>query len=282
MKHFFLLLLFTFFIAGILQAQSFSCGTRITPEVVAFENSYGKAAYTVPDLCLKKVISLYIHITKDSVGNTNIPLSEVNAAIDTLNKDFKPICLSFKICKIDYIDNWKYDTLNSLKDQTKEENEIRILYNVPKAINVYLVRHIAFPVGAAGYAPLPGGASPPANPNDVIVIKKSAVKFGVVFSHEFGHFFGLYHTFETKFGFELANESNCATAGDKLCDTEADINPVTMVGCQYTGNDKDAMGNYYTPPIGNIMSYHPCKCKFTVDQYNKMANIFLTYRNYLY
>ncbi|MBL0071623.1 MAG: hypothetical protein IPP34_07360 [Bacteroidetes bacterium] len=34
-----------------------------------------------------------------------------------------------------------------------------------------------------------------------------------------GHFFGLYHTFETQFGSELANGSNCATTGDLVCDT---------------------------------------------------------------
>lgn len=39
--------------------------------------------------------------------------------------------------------------------------------------------------------------------------------------HEVGHVLGLYHPFETQFGNECTDGSNCATAGDRICDTPA-------------------------------------------------------------
>jgi hypothetical protein len=142
------------------------------------------------------------------------------------------------------------------------------------------VKTISFPAGAAGYAPL--ATSLPPNPKDIIVIKKNTVNLmKKTICHELGHFFGLYHTFETKFGAELVNGSNCKTTGDLICDTEADIQTPNITNCQYAGADKDAKGNFYFPPIGNIMSFHDCFCKFTTEQYNKMAYVFLNYRKYL-
>lgn len=270
-----LLLVFSITTCSIHAQQSFKCGTVLTPQQVADELSLKKPAFTVPDLCLKKEISIYAYIVKDSSGNAGITPANINAGITIANTYFAPICLSFKVCKFIYIDNWKYDLFH----KTKEEGEVRTLYCTPKVINMLFVKTIEDPAGAAGYAPL--ATSLPANPNDIIVIQKSSAAAGMVITHELGHFFGLYHTFETQFGAELVNGTNCATAGDRICDTEADIDPVSMIGCQYTGKNQDALNDYYMPPIGNIMAYHPCKCKFTTGQYNRMAFVFLNFRKYL-
>lgn len=271
-----LLLIFIVSIGFLHAQQSFKCGTVITPQQAADELSLNKAAFTVPDLCLKKEISIYAYIVKDSLGITGITPADINAGIAIVNTYFAPICLSFKVCKFIYIDNWKYDKFH----QKKEEDEVRNLYCTPKAINMFFVKTIEDPAGVAGYAPL--ATSLPANPNDIIVIQKSSAAAGLVITHELGHFFGLYHTFETQFGAELVDGSNCATAGDRICDTEADIDPGTgTVPCPYTGVSKDLAGNFYMPPVGNIMAYHSCKCKFTTGQYNRMAFVFLNFRKYL-
>ena len=85
-----------------------------------------------------------------------------------------------------------------------------------------------------------------------------------------GHYFGLYHTFETDFGLELEDGSNCDVTGDLVCDTPADpyIHPDTMSkyvdGCTFIFMGKDANGAFYNPHTTNIMSYYPCECgRFT-------------------
>lgn len=272
--------LLSFFIALLsysVYAQSFTCGTVVTSQQIKDEWKLNKAASTVPDLCLKKQVSIYAYIVKDSTGKPNLTLAEIDAGMKVVNQYFAPICLSFKVCKIVYIDNWKYDLFHD----KKEEDEVRNLYCTPNVINMLFVQQIESPNGVAGYAPL--GTALPLNPKDIIVIKKSSVAAGLVMTHELGHFFGLYHTFEWKaFGRELVNESNCATAGDLICDTEADIDPgQSTIPCPYRGAYKDTIGDFYMPPVGNIMAYHSCKCKFTTGQYNRMTFCFLNFRKYL-
>ena len=132
------------------------------------------------------------------------------------------------------------------------------------------------PIQVAGYAYFPGG-------EDFIVISKQSL--GAV-THEMGHFFGLYHTFETQFGQELANGSNCITAGDLICDTPADpgASNTAPPDCQLLPYTQDINGDWYVPHIGNIMSYYSddCTCGFTTQQYNKMASNYLNSRFYLW
>ncbi len=105
-----------------------------------------------------------------------------------------------------------------------------------------------------------------------------------------GHFFGLPHTFEGPSpnapSTELVNETNCTTTGDGFCDTEADPYPAGVdvtKPCGLNYGPQDANGHYYTPPVDNIMTYYKgCNCRFTQQQYNHMAYIYYTIRNYLH
>ena len=55
--------------------------------------------------------------------------------------------------------------------------------------------------------------------------------------HEMGHLIGLFHPWESQFGLECVNGSNCATAGDLLCDTPASIGVF--------GQNTTSTGNYF-------------------------------------
>jgi hypothetical protein len=156
-----------------------------------------------------------------------------------------------------------------------------IQYHDESTVNMYFVSKIN-----KGGAFVGGYAHGPGDPSDIVAINKSAVGDGKTISHELGHYFGLMHTFETKMGTELVSRTAaCSATGDMLCDTEADPYPVgTESGCEFVSGTKDANGLFYTPPLGNIMSYYPpaCKCGFTPGQFAIMTNVYLTMRSYLY
>jgi hypothetical protein len=100
-----------------------------------------------------------------------------------------------------------------------------------------------------------------------------------------GHFMGLLSTHETAGGRELANENNCATSGDFICDTYADPDLFNEVidSCQYIGTMRDDNGQYYVPSVANIMSNSPdhCKCILTPLQYRRVYYYYHKYRQYL-
>ncbi len=231
---------------------------------------------------LDKTLSLSIHIVLDSLGEPNIDTNDIYIAIDTLNSKFSPINLSFRICSIDSIENYQWDTLVVNDDDgLKEEQQMTTNNHIDSTINVYFVTAFEGLPQATGFTSYPGGA-------DNIFILKDNVD-DMTIPHEFGHFFGLLHTFGDGNATELVNESNCETSGDFLCDTEAD--PSADLPSAYTANNqcelspmlKDSNDEFYMPPTDNIMSYYgDCRCKFTKQQYRVMAYEYLHNRYYLW
>lgn len=235
-----------------------------------------QAGSTAPLKCLNKKLSLAVHIVTDSLHHTNVTQAQINAALTILNTDFSPICLSFFICKQDTIYNYEYYKFENPQDIAPANQT----YAIANMINVYVVGSIIPPI-EAGFAGKVG---------NFMVLSHGCLSDPKCWSHEMGHFFSLAHTFDISGGVEFVDESNCAAAGDSICDTPADINPIPLspspitAACQWVGTNTDPHGQFYTPIIGNIMSYHPSACKtpFTVGQLNKMLNWYLIYRNYLY
>lgn len=148
--------------------------------------------------------------------------------------------------------------------------------------------------------------------DDWVVLRKSvATATGNTLPHEIGHFLSLNHpflgwdcTFYEEYldenpgaecapstapcfpiPVERANGSNCATAGDFLCDTPADYNLGFQAGgCAYNGNACDPQGNPVEPMENNIMSYFDgcADFVFTPDQVEMMLTDYnSSSRNYL-
>jgi len=202
----------------------------------------------------------------DHSGDLAVQLSDVNHV-------FAPIGVSFRICESRFIENWNYsDNYDSTIAQMLWK------YNVPDRINVYIHEEIYIDdkIIMCGKASMPGVA----DNHSGVFLKPTCFTPGVI-AHEFGHYFGLAHTFNGS-GTENADGSNCSTTGDFICDTPAD--PYNMArpvddyidrNCKFTYMEKDANGDFYDPDVSNVMSYYPCTClKFTQGQYEYMVRTY--------
>jgi hypothetical protein len=211
--------------------------------------------------CVDRNYSVVVHIVKDRFGFTNYNLSDLNQSIARLNQEWKPICVQFNICDIRYIENYNFDDW----DEFKLKTETLALFAEPRHINVFLVA-FSSPNDNGGFATQSGISF---SSKDLIVLTKTATTIEWV--HQFGHFFGLFNTYEPG---EKVDGSNCSSAGDFVCDTPADPNGIYSNSlCQFLGTNKDANNQYYKPLLENFMSnYGVCRSSFTHQQYERMIN----------
>jgi hypothetical protein len=226
---------------------------------------------------VNKQFLVIVHIVYDKDTVSNVDTTAIKAVFAQLNNLFKPISVSFNICEFRYIYNYQYDNLPG-----NRETELIANYYVPNRINMFFVSDIVnTQIKECGNAGLGGIALP----QNIILIKKMCTDIMTI-GHEMGHFFSLLHTFDTSNGVELANGSNCKTAGDGVCDTPADPfggiagnrgTYIDSTNCTFIFASTDVNGQFYNPDIGNIMSYYgSCACpKFTHDQFEKMATYYL-------
>lgn len=234
--------------------------------------------------CPNKTISLSIHVILDTADLAMVTPIQVNASIATLNQNFKPMCVQFKVCNYDSVPE------NIYFEKTAQDylTELTTKYNIPNTINIYYSATVSPMWGSLdqsrGLATSANDNVRMANPlfRDFILVSYDDIS---IITHLMGHYFGLYDTFNNTVP-ELANGSNCKVAGDSICDTEADPGTfnANMVNCHLTSPTQDANGEYYTPPVCNHMSFYPAGCVkyFTPEQFNRMLSIFYTKRKYLW
>lgn len=126
--------------------------------------------------------------------------------------------------------------------------------------------------GIAGFAYFPGYPY-----IDGMYVAASQIKSGsTTVSHEFGHAFSLYHTFEGDVnGTTCPSTSSCSTTGDLVCDTEPHIRessafPTTW--CPPTDYNS-CTGGSYNNTQKNIMDYTNCPPdRYTAGQRTRVLN----------
>lgn len=267
-RIFFILVLFPFFVFA---QQDLNCGNKMS--AAKLQNHYvttqSLSTLLAHDTCLHRELSVVFHIVLDSNNQAGVVLADLDACINKLNVAWKPICIVFKKCSVNYIPNYNYNKWRDVPD----EHTCFPNYCVDNTINIFLVETIVTPAGAAGYA---GEMAP--NTCNRIVMDKANFNSKVAI-HEMGHFFGLPHTWEATG--ELVRRNGCYSSGDGFCDTEADPYPIGKspgAPCGFQPGSKDANNDYYTPPVDNYMTYFKnCNCRFTQEQYNYMARIFMQF-----
>lgn len=225
---------------------------------------------------------IYVPMTLHIVGNDDCTgyYSEKMAydAFCQLQTDFEPVDIVFYLVGIRYHCNTLY---NNHQDFSVGGDMVTD-YSEPNTLNCFITQVAA---GACAYA-WPGGA---------IVLKNSCTtKPNHTWAHEAGHYFSLPHVFlgwegQTVQRFlnaptttddgsevELADGSNCLTAGDRFCDTPADYISDRWSCNSDRQSDEliDPNGTTFTADGNYYMSYalDNCMSKFSLEQMTAMRD----------
>lgn len=249
----------------------------ISTKVRSLDNS-DRTSHTI------KVIPVVVHIIHNG-GTENISDAQIQSQIDVLNEDFRKMTgtngdgngvdteIEFCLAKIspqghctNGIVRVKSTYTNHLTYQRTQLKQLSFWDNT-RYLNMYVVKSINGNSGIAGYSSFPNG---PADEDGIVVRHNyfgktgtASTTLGRTTSHEIGHWFGLYHTFNNGCGTDIC------TDGDYVCDTPPAANP--NYGCPATNscsNDSPDVNDQ----IENYLDYSDdaCKSMFTAGQKDRM------------
>jgi hypothetical protein len=254
---------------GVMATLSFLDTIRVN---YADENSFSFDLYSISPL-VNVPVKVNIIINKE--GSAGVKQQDIIYSLDLANSYFKNAGIRFFIDTIEYINDYNYSfiTYNNLK------KELLIKYAVKNMINLFLADSIKLGDDYTyGFTYFPDVAD-----SNFIYLNKSYAR-GNYLTTMLGHYMGLLSTHETAGGRELANENNCSSSGDFICDTYADPDLFNEVidSCRYIGTMRDNNGRYYVPSVANIMSNSPdeCKCILTPLQYRRIYYYYHKYRRF--
>lgn len=208
------------------------------------------------------VVQIFVHILRNTDGtNAAMTDAQLQQNLDRMAAFFRPHDICFTFLGRDFIDNTDWN----MNYTTAEIGNLHAVNPHSDAIDIYVHR-----VGFEG-----SGGNAYSIPSDKCSVAATAT---FNFEHEVGHCLGLLHTFETAFGTECPDGSNCGPAGDRVCDTPADFSGSENFfnGCTFNGTQTiDCNGGTfgYNPPTINIMSYWAgCYAEFSAGQGTRMRN----------
>lgn len=261
----------------LLFAQEQECGTVVPP---GYQTTY---AQRVQQLQADSnsvrggliVIPVHIHLIRESDGNSAITLQDIQNELDSVNFYYQNAGLIFIEClaaeMID--DDNMYDYESSM-----HESYLLNSHYTSDVLNLYFANTVSRNATyVCGYAWYPGGP-------DAAFISGTCATNGSTLAHEIGHYMGLMHTHGVTTD-EFVDGSNCASAGDFICDTPADpgLSGLVDAACVYTGTALDWNNQPYQPDVTNIMSYSRkvCRTSFSPMQYALINATYWSDRTYL-
>ncbi len=216
------------------------------------------------------VVDVHYHVINKGTGieNGDIPTAQVSDQMTVLNSAFAGTGWSFSLATTTRTTNAAWYAAGH---GSAEERAMKTALRRGDAndLNVYSLNPGG---GLLGWATFP--ADYQADPeNDGVVILYSTVpggtaepyNLGDTATHEAGHWFGLYHTFQ----------GGCSRKGDLVSDTPAERSPA--YGCP---SGRDTCRSPGADPIQNFMDNTDDRCmdRFTVGQDARMDAQFSTYR----
>lgn len=221
-------------------------------------------------------VPVRINIIMNSEGRAGVEVSDIMFSLEKANLFFRNAGIRFIVDTVEYINDYHYSfiTQNHLKKELLTKHVVRERINLFMADSIRLEDDYTY--GFTYFPDVPD--------SNFIFLNKDYAR-GNYLTTMLGHFMGLLSTHETAGGRELADESNCSSSGDYICDTYADPDLFSQVidSCRYIGTMRDDNGRYYVPTVANIMSDSPdeCKCILTPFQYRRIYFYFHRYRSYL-
>ncbi|MBK8338585.1 MAG: hypothetical protein IPK99_00540 [Flavobacteriales bacterium] len=136
-------------------------------------------------------------------------------------------------------------------------------------LNIWIVRSVA-DQGIDGYSSFPGDLG---TATDGLVMEAQYLLNNHLMSHELGHYFGLFHTFQ---GYCL--NLNCLLDGDRICDTPPDYTfyfTCNDFNCSSETQDTTGLSPFTmdVPALPNYMDYTTCPLSFSQDQADRMYDM---------
>lgn len=255
-------------------AQSWICGTQEPPPLhkqahhdlaQAARDSFSIMAAT--EMITVDVV-FHVLMSGSSVDQGNIPQSQLEDQMSVINDNYAPSKISFNLTATTRTLNERY-----FNDRAERQMKTELRQGDYKTLNVYFnvpqnnsIGYCYFPVANPSttelhldgctvmHSTVPGGSF--VNYNQ-----------GKTLTHEAGHWFGLYHTFQGG-----CNDKN----GDFIDDTPAEASPAS--GCP-TGRDS-CPRKAGLDPINDYMdySYDSCLTQFTPGQTTRMHQMYEMFR----
>ena len=262
------------------------CGTGPAPaSTLSWIENLG-ASGALDELATEQVqntifLPIKAHFIALDNGSGRYTLEQFSRNLCELNEHYKTSGIQFYLRgDINYINNSAWYNLPDFATA----GGINTIHNVTRVINVYFCNLSA--MSLCGFANFPGSGEPSST------FRQGAIYLSIgcsgagnsTWAHEMGHFLSLPHPFQTTSDAPAAagaervtrnpNETaprlpaNCATAGDRFCDTPADFRPDRW-NCPGTNNTVRDINNDLFSPVGRYyMSYadDACQDSFSVQQ----------------
>ncbi|WBQ04172.1 zinc metalloprotease [Kribbella sp. CA-293567] len=215
-------------------------------------------------------VPVYIHVMRSSSGAGDVTATQISQQIAELNQNFaggESSAAANTGFTFTLAGTYRYNNNTWHRDGQSTTYRSQTRKGGKNALNIWLVNFsylgiATFPWDYSSnpsidgvrvqYSSLPGGSS--ANFN-----------LGKTATHEAGHWFGLYHTFQ----------GGCTSTNDSVADTPAQGSASS--GCP-TGRDSCSLPG--VDPIRNYMdySYDSCYNQFTPGQSTRISNAWTAYR----
>ncbi len=229
-------------------------------------------------------IPVAVHILRDDNGNNPRATSaQADTEISNLNDAYNYLDITFTKCSEQFIDNsqiwYQFD------DGDDAQKLLLDPYCISNVVNLFITD-----LEGGGH----GKAVFPYKQKDWVAIDYLELNTSTVV-HEFGHYFGLHHTYSgvntsnpassNSLTIALAEGANGWKYGDFLIDTPLDPGNRDDYNdtCAYTGNQVDANGDTFHPDGKNYMGkgHNYCRNKFSSGQEARILEYIKRYRYYL-